>query len=314
MPTHLSNDLHIFISYAHVDEELVDKYIVKVLRVAGFNPWFDLNLVGGSPWQEQLLEQIRQTDAFIYALTPSSVASEWCQWEYAEAVRLRKRVIPVLLKNTVLPISLQKIQYVNFTGGSLAEAGARLIKSLSDEPIFISPETVVAPESPQGVPAQAPEMDEIEQRPSAAPVLKPEINSHPQTQLTPAHEQADTYFDMGYAAGQAHDYEAAIYYYDKVTEIDPNYARAYSNRGIIRFNMGRYGIAMNDLTKAIELAPKLATPHGALGEIYWMLERYEDSLRAYQQYIALLGTSIPPQVQKRIEHLSYIVSRDSFKS
>jgi hypothetical protein len=43
------------------------------------------------PWQEQLLAAITAADAFLYALTPESIASKWCQWEFAEAVHWASR-------------------------------------------------------------------------------------------------------------------------------------------------------------------------------------------------------------------------------
>ena len=45
--------------------------------------------------------------------------------------------------------------------------------------------------------------------------------------------------------------------YNKAIEINPNYAEAYNNRGIIYDKQGNFTQAMSDYNKAIEINPKL---------------------------------------------------------
>lgn len=123
--------MRLFISYAHVDKALVEEWIVEILRSGKHDVWFDDRLVAGQDWQRQLGDAIQNSDALVYALTPESVASEYCQWELAEAVRLGKPVIPVLLQaKTSLPQYLTGIQYVDFTEGPTGDAVARLMGGL----------------------------------------------------------------------------------------------------------------------------------------------------------------------------------------
>ena len=59
-------------------------------------------------------------------LTPESVASEWCQWEFAQAVHMGKKVVTVLLAECELDGVLGDHQYIDFTRGDSLEVGLRL--------------------------------------------------------------------------------------------------------------------------------------------------------------------------------------------
>ena len=61
------------------------------------------------------------------------------------------------------------------------------------------------------------------------------------------------YFDSGYDKAEAKDYYGAIADYTKAIEINPNYAKAYSYRGISKENLGDLNGACADWKKAAEL-------------------------------------------------------------
>ncbi len=52
--------------------------------------------------------------------------------------------------------------------------------------------------------------------------------------------------------------EEAIKDYDKAIELNPQYAKAYNNRGKAKAKLGRNEEAIKDYDKAIELNPQLA--------------------------------------------------------
>lgn len=147
--------MKLFISYAHVDEYIVQQ-VVHILTEGGHKPWFDQALKVGGDWKKQLQDAIMDSDAFVYALSPESVQSEWCQWEFATAVSLGKPIIPVLLQSkTPLPEALSDYQYADFTKGPTAQSVARLLGGLQDIQIRI-PLSAVSIEfgEPAGIPAQ----------------------------------------------------------------------------------------------------------------------------------------------------------------
>ncbi len=148
--------MRLFISYAREDAALI-KDIVAVLSAGGHEPWFDHRLLPGQDWQEQLLTHIRDCEAFLYALTPRSVESEWCMWEFGEAVKLGKSVIPLLLKRTPLPEVLDHRQVADLTGGLTAEATAKLMGGLTEIALTIPRRSAPRVREPQGIPARVDE-------------------------------------------------------------------------------------------------------------------------------------------------------------
>jgi len=148
--------MHLFISYAHTDKRRIQE-LVEILRSGGHTPWFDVGLVVGKDWRDQLLTEIKRCDAFVYALSPDSVKSEWCQWEFARAIELGKPIIPVMIApNTTLPKALEHLQYVDFSRGATGQAAARLMGGLSSITHTISPsQAPIAPVNPAGTPPQA---------------------------------------------------------------------------------------------------------------------------------------------------------------
>ncbi len=109
----------IFVSYSRVDQRDA-RQLVKLLRQVyrPGNVWMDDELHGGEIWWETILDQIAACDVFIYLLSDRSVGSPYCRAEYTEAYRLRKAILPVLIRDrTEIPADLSRIQYVDLTGG-----------------------------------------------------------------------------------------------------------------------------------------------------------------------------------------------------
>ncbi|HLV36417.1 MAG TPA: toll/interleukin-1 receptor domain-containing protein, partial [Spirillospora sp.] len=74
----------VFISYSSKSKNKVQT-LAQDLEMAGHQIWFDHKLTGGQAWWEQILEQIRQCDIFIFALTPDALDSYPCKLEYTYA-------------------------------------------------------------------------------------------------------------------------------------------------------------------------------------------------------------------------------------
>lgn len=148
--------MRLFICYASADKDRV-RDVVTALRDGGHDPWVDEGLDPGQDWQAQLLTEIKRCDALVYILTPHSVESEWCQWEFAEAVKHGKPVIPVLLNAaTTIPAPLSRIQYVDMTEGLTFRVSARLLRGIdrSKEATIPAENAPPAPANPSGPPPQ----------------------------------------------------------------------------------------------------------------------------------------------------------------
>lgn len=163
--------MKLFISYAHVDKFLVNTQIVDILTSAGHSVWFDERLVVGGDWKKQLADEIANSDALVYVMTPESVASEWCQWELKIAVEKQKPIVPVLLQErTPLPDSLRNIQFVDFSRGATGDAVARLLGGLQR---LSNTQVAFAPTNPKGTPTEAmskqPQQNSENQTPPSPP-------------------------------------------------------------------------------------------------------------------------------------------------
>jgi TIR domain len=107
-----------FISYSREDLDFADQLDVA-LRLWGFDTTLDRHAIsGGEEWKRRLQTLIREADTVVFVLSPSSVNSSVCAWEVEEAVRLGKRIIPVVcseLPSTVsVPPRLQDLNYIFF--------------------------------------------------------------------------------------------------------------------------------------------------------------------------------------------------------
>lgn len=153
--------MRLFVSYARVDKPLVTQ-IATLLTDGGHDVWFDHRLLPGQEWKQVLLQQISRCEVFVYALSPESVASEWCQWEFAKAIEFQKPILPILLqKNTQLPDVIRQYQYADFSDTLSPASIARLMGGLTAiavaVPLDRKPD---APEDPIGLPAQG--LQEVE--------------------------------------------------------------------------------------------------------------------------------------------------------
>jgi tetratricopeptide (TPR) repeat protein len=128
----------VFVSYSRRDNEQGDGRIsefVERLRqdfavVAGrpLVPFFDKDEIQGmDDWRDRILQSLRQSQLLIACLTPSYLASEYCQWEFVEY--LKKEVARGYLGEGVAPI-----YFVDLPGSGADvpdQAGAEWIAELN---------------------------------------------------------------------------------------------------------------------------------------------------------------------------------------
>lgn len=109
--------LRVFISYSRDDLAFADQ-LDAALGLHDFKVVIDRHgISGGEEWKRRLGSLIRDADTVVFVLSPSSATSEICAWEVDEALRLGKRVIPVLsrpLEGLRAPARLADINYVFF--------------------------------------------------------------------------------------------------------------------------------------------------------------------------------------------------------
>src|SRR5262249_45069187 len=109
--------LRVFISYSRADLDFADQ-LNAALNVYGFECGIDRHdISGGEDWMRRLGNLIREADTVVFVLSPTSARSEICNWEVDEAVRLGKRILPVIrrpLEGVTPPPHLRERQYIFF--------------------------------------------------------------------------------------------------------------------------------------------------------------------------------------------------------
>ena len=112
----MTQQKHIFVSYAHEDREFAQR-LTRSLRESGRIPWQDRNnLKGGDNFQANIDKAIRNAEALVVVLSPSATRSQYVTYEWAFALGAGVRVIPVVVKKqTTLHPRLTTIHYIDFT-------------------------------------------------------------------------------------------------------------------------------------------------------------------------------------------------------
>ncbi len=94
-------------------------------------------------------------------------------------------------------------------------------------------------------------------------------------------------YSKGGEAQTLKDYDKAIYYYTKATELDEHFEAAYNNRGNAYNDKGNHDQAINDFDKAIALNPKLAEAYNNRGIAYAKKGDYDQAINDFDKAIAL---------------------------
>ena len=109
----------VFLSYRRADVEFAQKLYNK-LKETDRGIWVDWeNLPPGvEGFSDEIQRGIQGSDAFVCILSPSYLESEYCLQELREALKLKKRVIPIVLKKfepMPPPEGIGHINWVYFT-------------------------------------------------------------------------------------------------------------------------------------------------------------------------------------------------------
>jgi len=120
----------LFISYSSQDRKSLDG-LTAALRRSQQQVWFDQELGGGESWWNKILEQIRECDVFMVALSSNWLQSKPCQAELRYAQALLRPILPIRIGPVdsvrVNPLSaLQIIDYQNPT----VDAGIQLVTAV----------------------------------------------------------------------------------------------------------------------------------------------------------------------------------------
>ena len=98
---------------------------------------------------------------------------------------------------------------------------------------------------------------------------------------------AQSFYDKGLKELWQENWSAALTYFQKATEKNPQYVGAWFYVGRCYYGLGRYEDAIEAYKQAIRINPDLAGAHYTLGATYCKLGRYQEAVEAYKQAIRI---------------------------
>lgn len=127
----------VFVSYSRQDTDFVRR-IAGSLEGLGKSVWIDTQGIADSEvFPQAIRTAIEGSDAFLFVITPSSVASEFCEQEVDYARALEKRIVPVLLSpvpDPEIPEEIRHRNWIPFTAEVNYEASVeRLVRALDTD-------------------------------------------------------------------------------------------------------------------------------------------------------------------------------------
>ena len=127
----------VFVSYSRRDSEFVRRLAESVVA-RGKEVWVDTaGIADGEVFPEAIKRAIEQSDAFLFVITPASVASAYCEHEVEYARELQKRIVPVLrdpVGDDELPAEIRDRNWIPFTEADEFEGSlARLVTALDTD-------------------------------------------------------------------------------------------------------------------------------------------------------------------------------------
>ena len=131
----------VFISYSRKDIKFARR-LATDLENAGFDVWWDISdLQGGDDWVRFIPAAIEASRSFVVLLSPDSIQSEWVAKEYSYALRLRKKIVPAMIRQCDMPFALNTINYVDFINDEYDTAVNKLLVALGGTPLPEAPAT-----------------------------------------------------------------------------------------------------------------------------------------------------------------------------
>jgi hypothetical protein len=107
----------LFISYARKDGRRLAERLDEDLRAHHHAPWMDRSEIqAGEPWSRAIEVAIDGCEALLAVLTLGAYESNICRGEQLRALRLRKRIIPLLAQpDAERPVYVEPAHYLDFT-------------------------------------------------------------------------------------------------------------------------------------------------------------------------------------------------------
>lgn len=118
---------HVFISYAHENGRFVRK-LARDLAQQDLSVWLDQwDLPEEADWDQMIRQAIRSCRCLLLVLSPAAVNSWVVYDQLVLALQTGKTIVPVLHQPCVLPLPLQDLTCIDFTGHDYKSALRQLL-------------------------------------------------------------------------------------------------------------------------------------------------------------------------------------------
>jgi WD40 repeat protein len=127
----------VFVSYSRRDAEFVRR-LAESIAERGKDVWLDTEGIADTEiFPEAIKHAIEGADAFLFVITPASVASTYCENEVEYARDMQKRIVPVLrtpVADGELPPEIRDRNWIPFTSDEEFDASlGRLVTALDTD-------------------------------------------------------------------------------------------------------------------------------------------------------------------------------------
>lgn len=250
----------VFISYRREVSSYIARAVFMDLRAHGYDVFMDVESINAGEFGRVIQHQIAARAHFVVILGPGSVercveADDWLRREIETALDHRRNIIPLLCDNFSFAASARYLtgrlaQLANFNGVNVHhdyfdEAMTRLRTRFLAQP----PDVALAPLSTQ---------EQQVVRETIAAIASQPVPTRDEL-------QAEALFRQGYTRQKDSDHAAAINFYDQAIALNPQYTKAYYNRGLARYCLGELPQAVENYDKAIALKPDYAKAYNNRG-------------------------------------------------
>ena len=116
-------------------------------------------------------------------------------------------------------------------------------------------------------------------------IVKVQSSVHPSLIL--AEKPAIAFFAFGRIWYSLGDKEKALAFFQKASEIDPSFAPAHHNQGVLFFELGELGKAEESFKRAIEKDPQYASGYKSLGILYFQMRDFDNAIAQFSEYATL---------------------------
>ncbi|MEO1287028.1 MAG: tetratricopeptide repeat protein [Chloroflexota bacterium] len=270
----------VFISYRRTNFYLA-RSIYDHLRQHDYDVFLDMEKIDSGDFSQQIANSIASRAHFVLILTPSALErctspTDWVRKEIEYALDTKRNIIPLTFDEfkfdeierflpSHIASRLKMYNALSIPRDYFEEGLTRLRERYLNKSL----ETVLHPASVQTQTLEK----QHKQKADEAPVI------------TEAKIEAEQAYELGTMQGHTGQIRASIGSYTRAIELNPDFADAYNNRGLAHRLLGQYHVAVEDLTKAIEIghAQRLFWFTYNRGLIYLDMQLFDEAVNDFSE-------------------------------